>query len=179
MNEFKKIIFPYTKEINFENIYIVDTNALLFEMMKDNDFSYDVYFRMAVIDSYLNSTNELWDLYYQMQLTRANLISRVPTYMINHKNEFIKLIKSIKQNGYDVNNPILVDRDLYVIDGAHRMACALKFQISEVSVYTNQEFIDFIPNEYTKQWFQNNGLEECIPYAETQKKILEKRIKNV
>lgn len=165
--------------MNVDNIYKINSLKLLKKMMCDNEFSYDVYFRMAVIEEYFNNNNQIWDLYDNMQFTRANLIRFVPKHMINHKDKFIELINSIKDNGFDSESPLLVNKDYMVIDGAHRMACALYFNIDDVFIKTTDEYINFIPNEYTKKWFEENNLSECIPYAEKQKEKIKELIKDV
>ena len=86
---------------------------------------------------------------------------------------------SIKDNGFDSESPLLVNKDYMVIDGAHRMACALYFNIDDVFIKTTDEYINFIPNEYTKKWFEENNLSECIPYAEKQKEKIKELIKDV
>ena len=83
---------------------------------------------------------------------------------------------SIKNNSFDFSKPIIINKDYYVIDGAHRMACALYFNLTQVSVIIKSEYQNFIPKEYTKNWFLNNNLIECINYAEEQKEKLEKNI---
>ena len=150
--------------------YKIYTKDLFIKMMRDIDYSYDVYFRMAVIDEYLKGNEAIWNLYNKVQYTRINQISKIPKEMLNHKYEFILLIKNVKDNGFNFDNPLLVNEQYMVIDGAHRMACALYFNIPEISIYTNKKYKKFIPNEYTKSWFVNNSLMECLPYAEKQKK---------
>lgn len=162
--------------IEKDKVYNVDSMYLLEHAMKNIDFSYDIYFRMAVIREYLNNNDKIWDLYSKMQFTRVNQISHIPRNMSDHKDEFITLINNFKNEGYNLDYPILVDRDLYIIDGAHRMACSLFFEISNIPIYTDSKFIDFIPNEYTKEWFLKNGLLECIGYAEREKEYIKKRL---
>jgi hypothetical protein len=99
------------------------------------DYSYDIYFRMAIIDEYLNGNLDVWKLYDKLQITRCKQISIIPREMMNHKNEFIKLICSIKKDGFDFLNPILINKEGLIIDGAHRMACAVYFNIPLISTY--------------------------------------------
>ena len=157
-------------------IHTINTVNLYKKMMQKNEYSYDIYFRMAVIDEYLKENEDIWNIYYKMQLTRTEKIKKVPKYMINHKQEFIILINDIKNNGYNYDKPILINKKYMVIDGAHRLACALYFNIKNVSIITNDEFYNFIPTEYTKDWFLNNDLNECITYAEKQKEKILRRV---
>ncbi len=158
--------------------YKIRTLELLKKTMLDNDFSYDIYFRVAVIYEYISGNENIWELYNKMQLTRANQISVIPREMIQHKNSFIDLINSFKNCGFDPSHPILTNDKLMVIDGAHRLACSLYFKLNYVIIQTNQKFKNYIPNEYTKEWFEKNNLKECIPYAETIKRKI-RMYKNV
>ena len=142
--------------------------------MCDNDYSYDIYFRMAVIDEFLNGNDKIWDLYNRMQYIRCSSNGRIPKNMMNHQEEFKELIKNFQVNGFDFAQPILINKKGMIVDGAHRMACALYFDSPEVSVYTNSEYKDFIPNDYSKKWFEEH-LKECIPYAEKEKQMVKGR----
>ena len=54
-----------------------------------------------------------------------------------HKNPikaFKLLINNFKLNGYNFNKPIALDKNLKLIDGSHRLACALYFNIAYVPV---------------------------------------------
>jgi hypothetical protein len=153
----------------------IKTKELLKLAMRNEDFSYDIYFRMAVIDEYLKGNEAIWELYSLMQHTRCSKNKNIPRNMIDHKEEFIELINNFKENGFDFNNPILVNKDGLIIDGAHRMACALYFKAPEVSITTKEECLEFKPNDYKKTWFEQNNLSECIPYAEKQKRLTRRR----
>ncbi len=143
--------------------------------MQGRDFSYDIYFRIAVIREYLNGNEKIWNLYQEMQEKRCGEIKEIPEEMVNHIDAFKELIDDFKDNGYDPIYPILVNKDGYIIDGAHRMACSLFFNVEEVVIMTNNQYYVFYPAEYTKEWFIKNGLEECIKFAEREKELLEKR----
>ena len=154
----------------------IQTLDLLTKMMKGNDYSYDIYFRMAVIENYLNGNNKIWDIYDKLQLTRIRKIKVIPKNMIDHRNQFIYLINNFIDIGFNEEYPILINNEYLVIDGAHRMACALYFNIPKVYIITNDKFANYIPTEYTKQWFIDNELSECIPLADEQKKLVMRRL---
>lgn len=145
------------------------TLNVLKKAMKNNDYSYDIYFRMAIIDEYLNGNLDVWKLYDKLQITRCKQISIIPREMMNHKNEFIKLICSIKKDGFDFLNPILINKEGLIIDGAHRMVCTVYFNIPLISTYTTEETFNIVPNDYSKYWFEKNDLNDCILLAEKQK----------
>lgn len=153
----------------------IKTFDLFSNCMLDNDFSYDIFFRMAVIEEYIKNNDEIWELYNKMQSIRASQIRQVPRYMIDHKDEFIKLINNFRQNGYDFEKPILINKNYLIIDGAHRMACALFFDVPEVAITFDENYYDFMPKEYSKKWFLDNNLQQCIEYAEKQRKKIYER----
>lgn len=48
--------------------------------------------------------------------------------------EYIELMESVKKNGYDRNSPLIVDKELYLVNGTHRIALALYNNVSEITV---------------------------------------------
>lgn len=46
--------------------------------------------------------------------------------------EFIDLLESVKTNGYNQNSHIAIDKDLHLINGTHRIALALYYNIKEI-----------------------------------------------
>lgn len=156
---------------------VVDTLKILNEAMKDNEYSYDIYFRMAVIEEYLKGNVGIWDLYNKVQKIRCSQIKHIPLEMQNHKYEFIHLINSIKTYGYDYNYPILLNKDGLIIDGAHRMACSLFFDIPLISVCIDKSSLEHIPSDYSMKWFEKNNLSECILFAEKQQEKVRGKLK--
>ncbi|MBP5371603.1 MAG: hypothetical protein J6Y55_06755 [Bacteroidales bacterium] len=45
--------------------------------------------------------------------------------------EFIELLESVKENGYDPSSPLIIDKELYLINGTHRMSLAIYNNIQE------------------------------------------------
>ena len=48
--------------------------------------------------------------------------------------EFIELLESVKEYGYDKDSHIAIDKDVQLINGTHRIALALYYNISELTV---------------------------------------------
>ena len=48
--------------------------------------------------------------------------------------EFIELLESVKEYGYDTNSHIAIDKDVQLINGTHRIALALYYNIRELTV---------------------------------------------
>ena len=162
----KNYLIKRKKFYDVNHVYKIRTQLLFKKMMKDIDFSYDIYFRIAVIEEYFRKNDKIWDLYDLMQNKRISQFSYIPDEMRNHKDSFIKLIESVHKNGISNKYPILINEDYLVIDGAHRMACAIYFKIPYVYVYTNKEINKVIPEDYSKRWFEVNDLKDCIKYAD-------------
>lgn len=156
-------------KIKVNEMSIIKTKDLLKNTMKDNDFCFDIYFRMAVIDEYLKGNDNIWNLYDKMQNTRVSQIGALIKHMKEHKDDFISLIESVKNDGYNINYPILINDEGVIIDGAHRMATALYFKVEKVSVLLKEEYKTKRTREYREKWFKDNNLFECITLANIQK----------
>lgn len=154
----------------------IGTLKVLKNAMKESDYSFDIYFRMAVIDEYLKNNEKIWELYNKMQYIRCIQHKRIPKYMMFHKNEFIELINNFMHHGYNPDFPIVINKNGLIIDGAHRMACALYFKSQHVYIEKTVKTINIIPAEYSKKWFKENELFECIKLGETQKEKIMKQI---
>lgn len=155
----------------------IDTLEVLKTAMKDNDYSYDIYFRMAVIDEHIHGNEDIWVLYNKMQKLRCNMIKEVPKEMMNHKKEFIELINSFQLNGYNMKNPILVNKDGLIIDGAHRMACSVYFNIPFVTITSIAEYSNIVPANYSREWFIKNKLYDCISFGDIQYNKVKEKLK--
>ena len=155
--------------VEVDKVCVVKTKELLKITMKDNDFCFDIYFRMAVIDEYLKGNDNIWHLYNSMQCARVNEIGNIISHMMQHKNEFINLIESIKNKGYDMNFPIFINDEGVITDGAHRMAAALYFGIENISILLKKEYKNVRTREYSEKWFRDNDLYECIVLGNIQK----------
>ena len=77
--------------IELNKLCIVRTLDLLKSTMKDNDFCFDIYFRMCVIDEYLKGNCYIWDLYDKMPLDED--IQKM--WVFNSKNKINKEVKNI------------------------------------------------------------------------------------
>ncbi|MBP5723964.1 MAG: hypothetical protein J6X18_10395, partial [Bacteroidales bacterium] len=48
--------------------------------------------------------------------------------------EFIELLESVKEYGYNETSPLTIDKELYLINGTHRMALALYNDIDTINI---------------------------------------------
>ena len=67
---------------------------------------------------------------------------------------FQELIRSFEEKGADNSYPILVNNDLHIVDGAHRLACALYFNVPFISVKINKKLKS---SPYGINWFESNN----------------------
>ena len=102
-------LIPYKKwrkkfRAHFEKNNINVTNISLIELFlqqfdQAHSFNrYDTIVRLLAIENYYGLNNCGWNLYCKMQDSR-----KFKGYSIESKENFIKLIKSWEENGYDVN----------------------------------------------------------------------------
>ena len=109
---------------------------------------YDTIVRLLAIENYYGLNNCGWNLYCKMQDSR-----KFKGYSIESKENFIKLIKSWEENGYDVNSSIIVNSKIKLWDGSHRLALALFHNIKKLSLSIN-DISD--THFYGIEWFYEN-----------------------
>ena len=67
----------------------------------------------------------------------------------------IKLINSYEQKGYDQKEAIILDKNLQLIDGSHRLAMAIYYNIRDVNVVIVNRA--YYVEDYSVHWFYQNG----------------------
>jgi len=108
-------------------------------------FRYDVLMKYLTIDAILKNDNEFLKQYNQMQKKRAEI------YTLE---DFRRLVYSIKEKGFLNSYPIPISKNGQMIEGSHRLACALHFNIEEVPVIVSGATEG---GYYGMQWFLTNG----------------------
>ena len=151
---------------NIPNIKVeVDTIWLFNHIMKDNYFSAHLMIRLLAIRNYFNENDYGWKLYNKMQNERVASNPLVPKYMADHEEQFKELIESMKQNSFDYNHPITINKDFMIVDGAHRLATALYFGLEKVPVtITKKSYYDKV-RDYSIDWFKEHNLNDCVEPA--------------
>ena len=111
--------------------------------------------RLLAIENFYGINNFGFDLYRRMQAARIDENWVNPAVM-----HFKKLIESYALSGYDKNSRILLDRNLYLLDGSHRMAMAMYYNIPKISAKVRNKTSNIF---YGIEWFHINGFsdEEC------------------
>ena len=141
--------FISIKKFKKNNIYSLPTNVILSKQYVENDFNrFDIIVRYLVIVSYMQSNNEYFDLYIRMQNIRGNSNYQNPL------NNYINLINKINKHGFDLNYPIIVNENLELVDGAHRLAAALYFNCNIIKIKIVSDKNQYL---FGKNWFQDNG----------------------
>ncbi|NMB97390.1 MAG: ParB N-terminal domain-containing protein, partial [Clostridiaceae bacterium] len=67
-----------------------------------------------------------FNIYKKMQNARGQTLHNVE--------RFTELIKSIEKHGFCGESNILVDGNMQLIDGSHRLACALYFDAERIPI---------------------------------------------
>ena len=144
----KKLHYHYNWPIRPKgSIYIYQTiQDFMINQYIEKDFNrLDIIVRLLAIEQFYNQNEVGFDFYKKMQLKRVEK---------DTLGSFKSLISSIQKLGMDYDQPIDLDGDMQLRNGAHRIACALFFQNSFVSVKINRKSRK---NKYNKDWFINNG----------------------
>ncbi|SCY09694.1 hypothetical protein SAMN02910292_00865 [Lachnospiraceae bacterium XBB2008] len=137
------------------DVYI-DTREIMCAQYRDGEFNrYDILLKLYAIDSYLGHNTFGAEWYRRAQNNRVEA-----GYGDAAEKRFQKLIKSFSENGYDYTSEIIVDRELNLFDGAHRLSLALYYGIPRVHVRIMDEVKDV---KYGREWFEEFFTEqECL-----------------
>lgn len=149
----------------YKNIEIVDSNISQLPIQTFiTDQHIDIIVRYLYIKAYVeNKRYEKYKkLYEKMQKKRVNK---------SYYREFNALIDSFQNNGFLKNFPVLINMQNKLLNGSHRLACCLYFNINPYVYKLNQP-----DHDYTITWFQNNGFtSDEIEEIFRAKKELEKK----
>ena len=155
MNE----LIELSENSNFK--IMCNTMWLLKRSMSDNMNASDIMIKMLAIDNYFGKNDYGMRLYCKMQKIRVSQNKLIEREKADNKENFIKLIESIKKYGFDDKYPIELNKNFEVFEGYHRLACALYFNIDIVPVKFNK-MIWNLKYDYSLEWFKNNGMEDYI-----------------
>ena len=133
---------------------ILDSRCVFDHSMRENINRADILVRMLAIDDYYNKNDFGFRFYNEMQRTRCAFNSKIPPEYAEHQEEFIKLINSMSR-GYNYNYPIILNKNKELLDGSHRLALCLYYNIKQVPVIVCDNEINV---DYSLDWFMRNGL---------------------
>ena len=160
MRESNKLL----KLSNTEGVEIFFNTNWLFNKTLGKDLnSAELLIRLLAIDEYLGKNNCGFELYNKMQLKRIEVNKKIPNPKENYEYEFKSLIESIKINGFYSKSALELNKNFEVFDGAHRLACAIAFNIEKLPVKFSNKYINKT-YDYSIKWFRKNGLVYLEPY---------------
>lgn len=139
---------------------VLDTKWVFMHFMRDNINRADILVRMLAIDNFYNKNDFGFNLYTEMQHTRARTNPFMPKHQIDYKDQFCNLIKNF-EDGYNTNHPITLNKNKELLDGSHRIALSLYKGITKIPALIHDE--DFSV-DYSINWFEQNGLCHFIPH---------------
>lgn len=116
---------------------------------------YDMIVRLLAVENYFGKNDYGFAFYRRMQASRKN-----EEWVDPAEKRFRNLIKSYEEKGYDSNSKIILDKNLHLIDGSHRMAMAMYYGIPRISASIRRQAYNIF---YGIEWFRINGFtdEEC------------------
>ena len=160
MNKYEKLI----ELSNIPGVELFFNTKWLFKKTLGNNLkSADLIVRLLAIDNYFDKNNYGFKLYNTMQKTRLKNNLQIPNRAKDYETEFKNLIKSFKDKGYINGSPVELNKNFEVFDGAHRLVCAMAFNIEKIPVKFTSKYIDK-EYDYSIDWFKSNGLIEFEQY---------------
>lgn len=141
-----------------------DTVSLFKRTLGNKLNNADLIIRLLAIDNYFGKNDYGFEIYKNMQQVRIKTNNEIIIKNREWEKEFRELIKSFEINGYINDYPVEISKDFRVFNGAHRLCCALAFNIKKIPVTFTREYIDRIWYDYSMDWFKNNGLSSVEKY---------------
>ncbi len=129
---------------------------LFFQHNGESDFMrYDMIVRLLAVENYFGKNDYGFNFYRRMQASR-----KTRAWVNPAEERFRNLIKSYKERGYDSNSRIILDKNLHLVDGSHRMAMAMYYGLPRISASILRQGYNIF---YGIEWFRINGFtdEEC------------------
>lgn len=125
---------------------------------------YDIIVRLLAIEN-LRGLNDFGvNLYDKMQVSREKHLRdhgikiKSEDLFKTKKDTLKNLVKSFEANGFDVKKPLIVNSDYKLIDGSHRLACALFFNSKFIALKKTHK--NRVP--YGLNWFENYFSEDEV-----------------
>lgn len=164
----KEQLLPYKKSsVDDSQIKRLKINTDELFMQHNGDINCVFYTRLDFIIKYLFIENHFGKnddgdiLYEKYQKARLNKIGAITDVSVSIK-AFQDLIESFSTNGYKDDSPIICNKNLTLLDGSHRLALCLYYNIPQVSVNVleDKDKIIVIDEEELKEYgFTENELQ--------------------
>lgn len=141
----------------------VPTIWLFKNIVEDTFQNAHIFVRYKAIQSFFYKSNEYWwNIYNFMQRKRVEQNPIIPREKANNEENFKALIKSFEKNGFIDEYPITLNEDFKLLDGSHRIALALYFNIEYVTITMKEKNFNMHPPRYDIKWFEKNGFNEEV-----------------
>ena len=134
----------------------IEIAELFFQHNSKTGFKrFDIIVRLLAIDNYFGKNDYGFDFYCRMQASRKSKRWVSPSV-----ERFRSLIESYAKNGYNEKSKIILDENLQLVDGSHRIAMAIYYQIPTITALVRSRRYDVF---YGIEWFKVNGFtdKEC------------------
>lgn len=126
---------------------VIDVRELMLQQYIDGEFNrFDIIVRLLAVENFYRNNDYGFRMYEKMQEKRVR-----EGYSSVAVKRFKALIDSFEQKKYDGKSEIIVDSNLRLIDGAHRMALAIYHKIPNVKIRIDKCVRDI---NYGIEWFQ-------------------------
>lgn len=145
----------------------------------------DIFVRYMCLEEYEETKNTKgywWQFYKKMQRVRIRKIAHlnrakfVPGFPKKRIKEFVSIIESFREKGYDWNEKsIRCDKNLELANGSHRIALCLWFGIEEIPIKWPSD--STTPRRgYSGKWFIKSGFRrrDVIKLNEKRKEVFKK-----
>jgi hypothetical protein len=149
-NRIETVFIPVHSELAAITDFMISPATLLGMQFKKNFGGGYLFMRYLTIDHIEKGIDTPFKEYDAMQKNRVNR---------DTVEDFYLLITNIKNNGFSNKYPLSVDLGANIIDGSHRLACALYYNIDKISYTVIQSNSNI---RYGLEWFKRQGFEEAI-----------------
>lgn len=118
---------------------------------------YDIVVRYMGIEHLEGESNSGMDMYEKMQVKRNEYVESLKKKKLKKKicilkkaGVFQNLIARFKEEGFNAKFPLIVNSGLQLVDGSHRLACALYFEQATIRVEKTLSY----EVDYGLEWFE-------------------------
>ena len=147
--------YTFLEDENSDSVEVIEVNELIKKQYEGEKFlRYDIIVRLLAIEEYFEKNSYGMSLYKKMQNERIH-----PNYADVSVERFERLINSCKKSGFDTDSEILVDSEMRLMDGSHRVALALYYGLSYIKLRVVNEISTA---DFSMNWFETRfDSEEC------------------
>lgn len=150
MNNLKGLFIKIKHSIRKRSLPLSAVEIFIQQNCVDNLYNrMDTVVRYLAIECYFGENDFGFDLYKKMQSERKG-----QGYGEVAEKKFRSLIASFEKSGYDLSSKIILDKNLALVDGSHRLALALYLGIDVVSCKVKSKAVDI---RYDIMWFIEHG----------------------